>query len=108
MSKLRVLIEAGQKRVFAVALDWPGLARSGKTEDAAIETLMAVLPRYAVVAKEAGEAFEMDPKTAKIDVVERVEGNATTDFGAPGVVGDADRRPVTRREAAREAAFVAG
>jgi hypothetical protein len=107
MSKLRVLVEAGRKRVFAVALDWPGLARAGKTEDAAIQALIESLARFEIVAREAGQAFEMDGATAGVDVVERVEGNATTDFGAPGIVGEADRKPATPNEAVREAAFVA-
>jgi hypothetical protein len=106
MATLRVLIEAGQKRVFAVALDWPGLARSGKTEDAAIEALLAALPRYAKVAKLAGEAFDLDADSVSVDVVERVEGNATTDFGAPGIVGEADREPLSEDAAERQAAFV--
>ena len=37
-----------------------------------------------------------DPRSAKdLQVVERVEGNATTDFGAPSAIIDADRRQMT-------------
>jgi hypothetical protein len=104
---LRILIEAGQKRVFACALDYTGLARSGKTEEAAIEALLAALPRYSDVAREAGQSFDAKAAGATMVVVERVEGNATTDFGAPGIVGEVDRRPLTNREAEREAARVA-
>ena len=107
MPLLRVLIEAGQKRVFACALDLIGLARSGRTEDAAIETLLTALPRYSSVAREAGQPFGPDASGAGVIVVERVEGNATTDFGAPGVVGEADRQPIERIEAERQADLVA-
>ena len=42
------------RRSFASALDWPGWSRSGKTDEAAIEALLAYAPRYAPVAKLAG------------------------------------------------------
>ena len=45
--------------VAAVASDWPGLERGAKTGEAAIERLLAYLPRYAQVAKLA----EMAAKT---------------------------------------------
>jgi hypothetical protein len=106
MPKLRVLIEMGQRRVFAVALDWPGLARSGRTEAAAIDALLVALPRYALVAKSAWQAFDLAAASVKVEVVERVEGNATTDFGAPGIVVQADREPLTPAEAKRQAALV--
>ena len=38
--KLRVLIERGDKRFFATAIDWPGLSRSGRTRDEALERLV--------------------------------------------------------------------
>ena len=103
--QLRVLVEAAPKKVFVVALDWPGLARWGKDEGLAVESLIEHLPRYAVVAREAGEAFDVDD--AELDVVERHEGGAGTAFGVPGVIGDADRERVTATEAKRQAALVA-
>lgn len=79
--KLRVTLEVGpkQKKVVAVAADWPGLERGGKTATAAIETLQSYLPRYSQVAKAAG----MDAAFAGIkgvDVVEEYEGTGSTDF----------------------------
>jgi hypothetical protein len=41
-----------------------------------------------------------------ITVVERVPGNATTDFGAPGMVPEGDAQPLTGEEADRLAALV--
>jgi hypothetical protein len=88
--KVAVLVEAGTKRTFAVALDWPGWARSGKTEEQALEALLAYAPRYAEVAAAAGLEFPAAEVT--LDVVERVKGGGGTDFGVPGEVVDHDRQ----------------
>ena len=103
MSALRVLVEIAPRRAFASALDWPGLARSGRDEARALEALAGALPRYVAVAALAGEAFDPD---AGLEVVERRPGDATTAFGAPSVVADADRAPTDATEAARLAALV--
>ena len=52
-SRLRVLVEQPTrgKRWVAVAADWPGLERGGKTEDEAVEKLARYVPRYLPVAK---------------------------------------------------------
>jgi len=42
---IRVVVEGGAKRVFASAVDWPGWARSGRDEAAALEALLAYAPR---------------------------------------------------------------
>jgi hypothetical protein len=102
--RLRVLVEAAPKKVFVAALDWPGLARSGKDEGLAIESLLEHLPRYALVAEAAGEAFPTDG--VEVEVVERHGGSSGTEFGVPGVTGDADRLPVDAAEARRLAAIV--
>jgi len=101
---IRVLIETTPKKVFASALDWPGLARGGRDEAVAIESLIACLPRYAPVAAAAGERFEADD--AVIEVVERVEGDASTAFGVPAKVAAPDREPTDEPEAERLAALV--
>ena len=49
---LTVYLVLGQKRVFACALAWPGWCRSDKTEDGALDALVAYAPRSAVVARE--------------------------------------------------------
>lgn len=46
--------------------------------------LAAAAPRYAVVAAQAGVPFPAGAGAA-FDVVERLPGSATTDFGAPVV-----------------------
>jgi hypothetical protein len=106
MARTPVYLEVGTKRVFACSVDWPGWCRSGKDDDAALTALADYAARYAVVAKQAGKRF-----TARIgddlDVVERVEGSATTDFGAPGVVPELDAGPLTAAAARRTADLVA-
>lgn len=94
-----VYIETGEKRVFASALDWPGWTRSGKDEKSAVETLAAYAPRYAAVPKGARIAFPAGEPQFK--VVERVKGNATTDFGAPGIHSSRDIKPLSKEEAQR-------
>ena len=96
------MVELGNKRVFACALEWPGWCRSGRSEQQALESLAAYLPRYAVVAREAGLA----PPSDRFEVVERLEGGGDTDFGVPARPGAADRRPAGAGEARRLAALV--
>jgi hypothetical protein len=98
-TKTRVYLEVGGKRTFASAADWPGWCRSGKTEEAALEALASYAPRYAAVARLAKVPFQAAATDFK--VVERIEGNATTDFGAPGVPTKDERRVLTPREAVR-------
>ncbi|MDT7545817.1 MAG: hypothetical protein QOE99_1927 [Actinomycetota bacterium] len=79
---MEVYVEATAKKAFACSVEWPGWCRSGKDEGAALEQLMSYQDRYAEVARRAGVGF--DPGAPH--VVERLAGNATTTFGAPGVV----------------------
>jgi hypothetical protein len=93
-----VYLEAGSKRTFAGAIDWPGWCRSGRDEPSALAALIAYRPRYvrAIHAVNLEVAFaEMPPSLV---VVERLEGSATTDFGAPGAVPAADASPIGERE----------
>jgi hypothetical protein len=94
-------VEAGSKRVFVSAFDWPGWCRSGKDEDTAVETLFGYRSRYRAVLQGAGVRFSAPADVGAIRVVERVRGNATTDFGAPDGEFDDDDRPVDRRSLTR-------
>jgi hypothetical protein len=89
-----VYLEIGAKKTFALAVDWPGWARSAKTPDGAIEALAGYEGRYRMVVEGAGEEW---PEVDGFDVVEEVAGNASTDFGAPGAVPDLDRSPLDGR-----------
>jgi hypothetical protein len=99
-----VYLEQGAKRAFACAYDWPGWCRSGKDERTALEALADYAPRYAAVASEAGLPFGV--AAGDLEVVDRVPGSATTDFGAPAAVAPRDAEPLDRPEAERLAALV--
>jgi hypothetical protein len=102
VGKLPVYIEAGTKRVFATALDWPGWCRSGRTEEAAIRALVDYAPRYARAVGEAGGSFTppptVPPTVNDAQVVDRLIGNATTDYGAPDRSPASDDLPIDDRE----------
>jgi hypothetical protein len=100
---VQVGVEVTDRRVFASALDWPGWSRSGRTEQAALEALLASAPRFALVATAAASPL---PGLVVLADPERRPGDATTAFGAPSVTFGADRRPLTAEGAARLAAFV--
>ncbi|MBX7213522.1 MAG: hypothetical protein K1X39_05845 [Thermoflexales bacterium] len=80
-NKLRIALEIGPKgkKVVALAPDWPGLERGASTEQAAIDRLLAYLPRYAPVAKVARRHAEFATFSG-VDVVERFPGTGSTDF----------------------------
>ena len=103
-ARLAVAIEAGDKKVFASAVDWPGWSRSGKTQEAAIESLLAYAPRYGAAVARAG--LEL-PSSFDVDVVEEGRGGSGTDFGVPSALTyAADARPVDAAEAERLAWIV--
>jgi hypothetical protein len=103
VSAIRVYLEVGSKKTFASAADWPGWCRSGKSPEAATESLAAYAPRYARVAKLARLGL---PKNAtNFTVVERLKGDATTDFGAPGAEAKEEAKK-TPTELARLASLV--
>jgi hypothetical protein len=106
LSGTPVYLEVAPKRVFAGALEWPGWIRAGKNEELALAALAAAAERYAPVARAAGHPLPTDV-TASFDVVERVKGNATTDFGAPGVPAKADAEPLGGKELERQLALLA-
>jgi hypothetical protein len=101
----RVYLEIGSKRVFASAADWPGWCRAGKNDQAALEALAAYAPRYALVPGIANIAFPAKASDS-FDVVERLPGNATTDFGAPGAIARAESGRLTAKETDRMCALL--
>ncbi|HWQ12561.1 MAG TPA: DinB family protein [Roseiflexaceae bacterium] len=94
-------LEVGAKRTFAGALDWPGWCRSGRGEEAALQTLVDYGPRYARVLQAAGIPFQPPANVEALAVVERLAGNATTDFGAPDVPLPGDALPLDGPELER-------
>lgn len=69
-----VYLEQGRTWTFACAVDWPGWARRGKGDEAALEELLAYADRYALVVP----GFV----PGELHVVGTLPGSATTDFGA--------------------------
>ena len=105
MTRLAIAIEAGDKKVFASAVDWPGWSRSAKTADQAVEALLAYATRYAPVVELAGLDF---PTSFDGEVVEQEGGGSGTDFGVPSSLSlRADARAVDRAEGERLASIVA-
>jgi hypothetical protein len=101
--RIAVYLEIGAKRTFAGAVEWPGWCRSGKSPDEALEALVAYADRYARAVKGAKLAVPQPQSRKDLEVVERLKGNATTDFGAPGVPPNADKRPLTGAESKHQA-----
>lgn len=93
---VKVYVEAGKKKVFALSLAWPGWARAAKDEEAAIEALLSYAPRYAQVAAAAGQRFPQ--RLGPVEVVEHVTGDAGTDFGVPSKFASTDADPPTPAE----------
>jgi hypothetical protein len=103
-SKVAVFVEAGPRRVFASALDWPGWARSGKSEELAVAALADYLPRYEPIVL---RARLMAPRGA-LAITERHEGLAkNADFGALGEIAPSETRPLAAADGARLAALLA-
>ena len=96
---LAVYVEAGAKRTFAGAIEWPGWSRGGRGEEEALAALLAYAPRYARVVEAAGLR---PPAADDLEVVERLAGGAGTDFGVPSVATAADERPLDATELDRQ------
>ncbi len=90
-TSMAVYIEAGKKRTFAAALDWPGWCRQGPNETDALAALLAYGPKYASILVGTRLGFLAPKDLDQFVVVERLSGTATTDFGAPGVAPTPDR-----------------
>ena len=101
-------LELGAKRVFAGALDWPGWCRSARHEGDALEALLAYGPRYAGALRGWGVRFSPPARASTLEVVERLKGDATTDFGAPSIAPKADARPIDRRWLTRNEKILRG
>jgi hypothetical protein len=102
-----VYLERGSKRVFASALRWPGWARGGREEAAALETLLVYGSRYAEVVRGAGAGrFRIPRSVDEFAVAERVKGDAGTDYGVPSIEAAADADALDTRELRRQIAVL--
>jgi hypothetical protein len=106
--RIRVTLEIGPrgKKIVAVAPDWPGLERGAATGEAAVERILAYIPRYAAVTKLAGMAAAFaNPTAAK--VVEQYPGTGSTDFwGISFAFSRIDRQPMSGEALERELALM--
>jgi hypothetical protein len=94
LKKIDVYLEKGQKRTFAGALDWPGWCRAGRDEESALQALFDSGLHYQRVLRASRLGFHAPADLSAFVVVERLKGNATTDFGAPGLAPSRDSEPV--------------
>jgi hypothetical protein len=100
---IAVGIETTPKKCFASALDWPGWSRAGRDPETALAALAEYAERYRPVTEAAGYPL---PAQFTLRERERLTGGSTTAFGAPEVIFEADRAPVTGPQAKRHAALV--
>lgn len=96
-----VYLEIGKKRTFAVALAWPGYSRAGNSETSALQALVDYGPRYALVVASTRLPFEAPAAPSAVAVVERLAGDASTDFGAPGAIPAHDHQEIDDNERQR-------
>jgi hypothetical protein len=80
-----VYLEVGEKKTFAGSIDWSGWCRWGREEASALHDLLHYGPRYASVLGNTQLGFIPPSDVSEFDVVERLTGNKTTDFGAPDI-----------------------
>jgi hypothetical protein len=90
-ARVKCYLEVGSKRTFAAALDWPGWCRHGPDETGAMAELLAYGSRYSTILAGTRLGFGAPKGLSRLDVVERLSGTATTDFGAPSVAPSPDR-----------------
>ena len=100
-NRIDVYLEIGNKRTFAGALDWPGWCRAGRDQDSALQALYEAGPRYGRVLSRSRLGFKAPKDVSAFTVVERLKGNATTDFGAPDMAPARDSQPVPEPELRR-------
>jgi hypothetical protein len=96
-----IYVEVGSKRTFATAVEWPGWSRGGRNEAEAVAALAAYGDRYAAVVTAAGLKLAPPKDPAGFEVVKRVKGNATTDFGVPAIGIPSDGAPLPKAEVER-------
>jgi hypothetical protein len=99
--QIAVYLEIGKHRTLAGAFAWPGWLRGGRDEEAALRALVEYGTRYERVLHDAGLSFNVPADSGVLAVVERLEGNTTTDFGAPDIAPSVDAAPMEDTELRR-------
>lgn len=101
----RVVLEIARKKSFASALDWPGWCRPGSTAEESLQVLADYAPRYQIVAGLAGYGG-IQEIAEDLDVIEKLEGDPTTEFGAPNIHAAAEDAFMTTEECERQLALL--
>jgi hypothetical protein len=104
--KFPVYIETGSKKVFAGSIDWPGWCRSGRDQASAVQALAGYGRRYARAIESAQLGFDPPVDSSAFTILERLKGDATTDFGSPGRAPSADSQPMDKAELERSGAIL--
>jgi hypothetical protein len=99
--QVALVLEMGKKRVFAIAQDWPGWCRSGSDEESALQALLDYGPKYQRALKALKIRFTFPKQLSEFVVVERLKGDATTDFGAPSLAWSEDKQSISPYELKR-------
>lgn len=94
----KIVLEIGKVRTFTVSSDWPGWCRSGRDETSAMQTLLEYGQRYLCALKGTQLDFHPSTDVSEMEVIDRLPGNATTDFGAPALALPSDDQLVTGDE----------
>lgn len=93
-----IYLELGKKKTFACAVDWFGCFRVGKSEDEALTSLLFYSKRYAEILDAADITFKAPDNIDDFNIIAKYEGNATTDFGSPGITPKEDKRKITEKD----------
>ncbi len=101
MDAINVVLEIGKTRVIAGVLDWPGWCRSARDEASALQALVNYRPRYAQMLAGTDQLFLAPADVSWMAVTVRQAGNATTDYGTPTAIFEADKQPVEEKELER-------
>lgn len=107
-NELRVLIEEPPKgkRWVAIAADWPGLERNGKSADDAVAKLISYLPRYLKVAQRVDLGTDFERETDPT-IVGQYMGTGSTDFwGISFAPSGEDHAPIAEAEFERRLALL--
>ena len=62
--------------MFAVALEWFGLARWAKTDDDALDALVRYIGRYRASMGSVAKPLKEPSSVTALEIVERIHGNA--------------------------------
>ena len=100
--RARVYVEVGEKKAFASSIDWPGWSRGGRDEAAALQELLDHAERYRRTIGTASRGMPRPRAVADLEVVERLQGSGSTDFGIPDKPASVDADDLDDTELRRQ------